>query len=43
MEYKLSPELIEKIEKILNKGDRIELIPSKDGVKAVQESRKEIK
>lgn len=41
--YTLSPELIEKILQVLEKGDRIELIPCKDGVKAVQESRKEVK
>lgn len=43
MKYKLSPELIEKIERILSQGDRVELIPCKDNIKAVQETRKEIK
>lgn len=41
--YILSPEQVNKIAEILEKGDRIELIPSKDGVKIIQESRKEIK
>lgn len=44
-EYKLSPETIEKIENVFNsKGDRVELIPCKDGViKVIQENRREIK
>ena len=37
--YTLSPELIAKIEKILSQGDRVELIPCKDNIKAVQEKR----
>lgn len=41
--YTLSPELIEKILQVLEKGDRIELIPGKDKVKVIQESRKEVK
>lgn len=41
--YTLSPEQVEKIEQVLERGDRIELIPGKDGVKIIQESRKEIK
>jgi hypothetical protein len=41
--YTLSPEQIEKIKQVLERGDRIELIPGKDGVKIIQESRKEIK
>lgn len=41
--YTLSPEQVEKIKQVLEKGDRIELIPGKDGVKIIQESRKEIK
>ena len=31
------------IEAILRKGDRVELIPVKDGVKVVQVQRKEVK
>lgn len=34
---------IEAIESVLAKGDRVELIPVKDGVKVVQVRRKEIK
>jgi hypothetical protein len=41
--YALSPEQVEKIKQVLERGDRIELIPGKDGVKIIQESRKEIK
>ena len=41
--YALSPEQIDKIEAVLAKGDRIELIPCKDGIKIIQESRTEIK
>lgn len=41
--YRLTPEQVKRIEEILEKGDRIELIPSKEKVKIVQEVRKEIK
>ena len=41
--YFLSPEQVKKIIQVLEKGDRIELIPCKDGVKIIQETRKEIK
>lgn len=41
--YTLSPEQVEKIEQVLERGDRIELIPGKDGIKIIQESRKEVK
>lgn len=41
--YALSPEQVEKIEQVLERGDRIELIPGKEGVKIIQESRKEVK
>lgn len=34
---------IEAIESVLAKGDRVELIPVKDGVKVIQVRRKEIK
>lgn len=34
---------IEAIKNILAKGDRVELIPVKDGVKVIQVRRKEIK
>ena len=41
--YTLSPEQVEKIKQVLERGDRIELIPSKDGIKIIQEVRTEIK
>lgn len=41
--YRLSPEQVEKIKKILENGDRIELIPTKDRIKIIQEIRKEVK
>ena len=41
--YRLSAEQVEKISEILAKGDRIELIPCKDGIKVIQETRSEIK
>lgn len=41
--YSLSPEQIEKILAVLSQGHRVELIPVKDGVKIVQEVRKEVK
>ena len=34
---------IEAINSVLAKGDRVELIPVKDGVKVIQVRRKEIK
>lgn len=42
MDCKLTPEQIKKIEEVINKGDRVEIIPVKDGVRIVQETRKEI-
>lgn len=41
--YALSPEQVEKIKQVLERGDRIELIPGKDGIKIIQEIRKAIK
>lgn len=41
--YALSPEQVEKIKQVLERGDRIELIPGKDGIKIIQEVRKEVK
>ena len=41
--YTLPPEQVDKILQVLEKGDRVELIPSKDGIKIIQETRKEIK
>lgn len=43
MDYKLTPEQIEKIEEVISKGDRVEIIPAKDGARIIQETRKEIK
>lgn len=39
----LKPEQIKATETILSKGDRVELIPVKDGVRVIQVQRKEIK
>ena len=41
--YTLSPEQLEAIQRILQNGDRVELIPAKEGVKIIQQSRKEVK
>ena len=41
--YNLSPEMVSKIIKILENGDRVELIPVKDKVKIIHETRREIK
>lgn len=40
---RLTQEQVQKIEEVINKGDRIEVIPVKDGIKIIQETRKEIK
>lgn len=39
----LSMSVVSAIEEILSKGDRIELIPVKDGVRVIQVQRKEVK
>lgn len=39
----LDPNLIKLIEGALSRGNRVELIPVKDGVKALEIRRKEIK
>ena len=39
----MDEKMIRSIESILKKGDRVELIPVKDGVKVIQIQRKEIK
>jgi hypothetical protein len=41
--YLLTQEQVERIRQILKKGDRVELIPGKERIKIIQESRKEIK
>lgn len=40
---KLNPGIYARIEAVLAKGDRVELIPVKDGVKVVRVRREEIK
>ena len=39
----MSEQLIKAIESILVKGDRVELIPTKDGVKVVHIKRENVK
>lgn len=39
----LTPDKIKAAEAVLKKGDRVELIPVKDGVRVIQVQRKEIK
>ncbi len=39
--YLLTQEQVERIRQILEKGDRVELIPSKERIKIIQETRKE--
>lgn len=39
--YLLSQEQVERIRQILEKGDRVELIPGKERIKIIQETRKE--
>lgn len=41
--YNFSPAQIEQILKVLEKGDRVEIIPKKDGVKILSVHRDEIK
>lgn len=41
--YILKLNQIHKIKEVLEKGDRVELIPCKDGIKIIQETRKEVK
>lgn len=43
VKIKMDEKTIEAIKSVLAKGDRVELIPVKDGVKVVQVRRKEIK
>lgn len=42
-EYTLKPNDIKSAESILSKGERVELIPVKDGVKVVRVRREEVK
>ena len=39
----LTREQIQAIEKVLSGGDRVELIPVKDGIKVLKISKKEVK
>lgn len=39
----LKPEQIKAAEAVLAKGDRVELIPVKDGVRVIQVQRKEVR
>lgn len=39
----MSPQVIKAIESILSKGDRVELIPTKDGVEVIHIKRKKVK
>ena len=41
-EYKLTLEQIRAIESVLHKGDRVEIVPTKDGVKLLKVQRKTI-
>lgn len=41
--YLLTQEQVKQIQEILDKGNRIELIPGKERIKIIQEIRKEIK
>lgn len=41
--YLLTQEQVERIRQILEKGDRVELIPGKEHIKIIQETRKEHK
>ena len=39
----LKPEQIKAVEAVLAKGDRVELIPVKDGVRVIRVQRREVK
>ncbi len=41
--YKISAEQLDRIEQILSKGHRVELIPTKDGIKFMYVRREEMK
>lgn len=43
MDELITPEKFKSIESVLAKGDRVELIPVKDGVKVVRVRREEVK
>jgi hypothetical protein len=41
--YLLTQEQVERIRQILEKGDRVELIPGKERIKIIREVRSEVK
>lgn len=41
-EYKLTPDQVEAIERVVNKGDRVEIIPVRDGLKIMKVRRETI-
>lgn len=43
MRLEMDEKIMKMIESILDKGDRVELIPVKDGVKVVRVRREEVK
>ena len=42
-EYRLLPEQIKAIEAVVNRGDRVEIVPVKDGLKILRARREEVK
>jgi hypothetical protein len=43
MKYRLTDEQVDLIQAVLSKGERVELIPTKDAIKLLQVRRQEIK
>lgn len=41
--YKLTEEQVKQIQTVLSRGERVEVIPTKDAIKLLQVKRKEIK
>ena len=42
-EYKLTPEQIRAIEATVSRGDRVEVVPVKDGLKILRTKREEVR
>ncbi len=42
-EYKLTPEQIRAIEATVSRGDRVEIVPVKDGLKILRTKREEVR
>lgn len=42
-DYKLTPEQISAIESVVNRGDRVEIVPVKEGFKILKVQRGEVK